>query len=74
MVKGGGMRGEGGHAWRRGGMRGMQPPHEIRPVIVQAVRILLECIIVEDIFYKSYSSNVVCTLASIETDTETDNK
>ena len=29
-----------------GGVHGMHPPHEIRPVISRAVRILLECILV----------------------------
>ena len=37
--KGGVVCGEGGHAWHA-------PPHEIRPVIARAVRILLECILV----------------------------
>ena len=51
MVKGGmcdegGMCGKGGCAWRRGGMHGMHPAHEIQPVIARAVRILLECILV----------------------------
>ena len=49
-----------GHAWQKGGMHGegkcawqkrgcawyVHPPHEIRPVIARAVRILLECILV----------------------------
>ena len=55
-MHGGGMHGEGGHAWQRGvymagGMRGERGAcvvctPEIRPVIAQAVRILLECILV----------------------------
>ena len=41
VVKGGGMRGEGGAY-----VVCTPPPHEIRPVIARAVRILLECIFV----------------------------
>ena len=50
--KKGGMHGKGGHAWQREGMHSERgvcmvcTPHEIRLVIVQAVRILLECILV----------------------------
>ena len=46
MAKGG-VYGEGGHAWQRGGMRGMHTPlYEIRPVNTRVARILLECILV----------------------------
>ena len=49
MAKGG-MCGEGGHAWQRGGAR-----YKIRPVIAWAVCILLECILVPLLFlHKTY--------------------
>ena len=39
----------GGHVWQKEGAcvwYALPPPHEIQPVIVRAVRILLECILV----------------------------
>ena len=56
MAKGG-VCGEGGCVWQRGGMRGeggvcgMHAPllYEIRPVNARAVRILLECILVHSL-------------------------